>query len=43
MNKNNIKVNVRGIRNQDDYKYETTMERFTETFSGIGIYIARDF
>ena len=28
MKKNNIKVNVRGIRNQDVYKYETTMERF---------------
>ena len=28
MKKNNIKVNVRGIRDIDDYKYETTMERF---------------
>ncbi len=28
MKKNGIKVNVRGIRDIDDYKYETTMERF---------------
>lgn len=28
MKENGIKINVRGIRNQDDYKYETTMERF---------------
>ena len=28
MKKRNIKVNVRGIRDLDDYKYETTMERF---------------
>ncbi|MBQ9756714.1 MAG: pantetheine-phosphate adenylyltransferase [Clostridia bacterium] len=28
MKENNITVNVRGIRNQDDYKYETTMSRF---------------
>ena len=28
MKKNDIKVNVRGIRDIDDYKYETTMERF---------------
>ncbi len=28
MRENGIKINVRGIRNQDDYKYETTMERF---------------
>ena len=28
MKKNGIKVNVRGIRDIDDYKYETTMERY---------------
>ncbi len=28
MKKNQINVNVRGIRSQDDYKYELTMERF---------------
>lgn len=28
MKENGIKINVRGVRNQDDYKYETTMERF---------------
>ena len=28
MKKNDIKVNVRGIRDMDDYKYETTMERY---------------
>lgn len=28
MKENNIKINVRGIRNEDDYKYETTMERY---------------
>ena len=28
MKENGIKINVRGIRNQDDYKYETTMERY---------------
>ena len=28
MKKNDIKVNVRGIRDVDDYKYETTMERY---------------
>ena len=28
MKQNNIKVNVRGIRDLDDYKYETTMERY---------------
>ena len=28
MKKNEIKVNVRGIRDIDDYKYETTMERY---------------
>ena len=28
MKKNDIKVNVRGIRDIDDYKYETTMERY---------------
>ncbi len=28
MKKNGIKVSVRGIRDIDDYKYETTMERF---------------
>lgn len=28
MKENDISVNVRGIRNEDDYKYELTMERF---------------
>ena len=28
MKENNILVNVRGIRDIDDYKYETTMERY---------------
>ncbi|MBO7149497.1 MAG: pantetheine-phosphate adenylyltransferase [Clostridia bacterium] len=28
MKENDIKVNVRGIRDIDDYKYETTMERY---------------
>ena len=28
MKKNDIQVNVRGIRDMDDYKYETTMERY---------------
>ena len=28
MKKNDILVNVRGIRDVDDYKYETTMERY---------------
>ena len=28
MKENDIKINVRGIRNEDDYKYETTMERY---------------
>ena len=28
MKENGIKVSVRGIRDIDDYKYETTMERF---------------
>ncbi len=28
MKKTGVKVNVRGIRDIDDYKYETTMERF---------------
>lgn len=28
MKKKGAKFNVRGIRNEDDYKYETTMERF---------------
>ena len=28
MKENGIKINVRGIRNEDDYKYETTMERY---------------
>ena len=28
MKKNGIRVNVRGIRDVDDYKYETTMERY---------------
>ena len=28
MKQNGIKVNVRGIRDIDDYKYETTMERY---------------
>lgn len=28
MKENQIKVNVRGIRDIDDYKYETTMERY---------------
>lgn len=28
MKKRGAKFNVRGIRNEDDYKYETTMERF---------------
>ena len=28
MKKNDILVNVRGIRDIDDYKYETTMERY---------------
>ena len=28
MKQNNILVNVRGIRDIDDYKYETTMERY---------------
>ena len=28
MKKNDILVNVRGIRDLDDYKYETTMERY---------------
>lgn len=28
MKKNGVKINVRGIRNEDDYKYETTMERY---------------
>ncbi len=28
MKENGITVNVRGIRNQDDYKYETTMSRY---------------
>ena len=28
MKQRDIKVNVRGIRDLDDYKYETTMERF---------------
>lgn len=28
MNKFNVDINVRGIRDKDDYKYELTMERF---------------
>jgi len=28
MKKENVTVNVRGIRDGDDYKYETTMERY---------------
>ena len=28
MKENDVKVNVRGIRDIDDYKYETTMERY---------------
>lgn len=28
MKEKGIKINVRGIRNEDDYKYETTMERY---------------
>ena len=28
MKKNNVLINVRGIRDIDDYKYETTMERY---------------
>ena len=28
MKQNDITVNVRGIRNEDDYKYELTMERY---------------
>ena len=28
MKENGITVNVRGIRNEDDYKYETTMSRY---------------
>ncbi len=34
MKKNGIKVNVRGIRDIDDYKYETTMERFNRDMYG---------
>lgn len=34
MKKNSIKVNVRGIRDIDDYKYETTMERFNRDMYG---------
>lgn len=41
MKKNNIKINVRGIRDLDDYKYENTMERYNrDMFSDmITIYI----
>jgi pantetheine-phosphate adenylyltransferase len=28
MKERDIKINVRGIRDQDDYKYETVMERY---------------
>ncbi len=30
MKENKIKVTVRGLRNQDDYKYETTMANFNQ-------------
>ena len=30
MKKEGIKVTVRGLRNEDDYKYETTMARYNE-------------
>lgn len=34
MKENGIKVSVRGIRDVDDYKYETTMERFNRDMYG---------
>ncbi len=30
MKKEGVKVTVRGLRNEDDYKYETTMARYNE-------------
>ena len=41
MKENEILVNVRGIRDQDDYKYETTMERYNRDMYGdiITVYI----
>lgn len=41
MKDNGILVNVRGIRDVDDYKYETTMERYNRDMNGqmITVYI----
>ena len=41
LKENEILVNVRGIRDQDDYKYETTMERYNRDMYGdiITVYI----
>jgi pantetheine-phosphate adenylyltransferase len=30
MKENDILINVRGVRDQDDYKYETTMARYNK-------------